>query len=268
MTYESFEKSVEGGRPIELYKFTVGSTVYRYTSAEDTVTPVFDPTAYFSRQIARNNPSQANDDRREPLELTLPTDDELAARFIDIPPGPEVLLEITRFHRGDTNAYIIWQGKITGVAYTENGSVCQFTGVTDESAFQRPIPRFKYQGLCNHVLYDTLCKVNRASFQYTGTVAAVLDNTVTVTGVSANGADWAVGGYIDFDSNDYRMVIDQSGDVLTVLIPFESSPLGASVDVYAGCDHTITTCQAKFTNKDNFGGFPYVPTFNPFDRGL
>lgn len=269
MTYESFEESIEGGRPVELYKFTIGLNVYRYTSAEDEVVPAFDATTYFPRQITRNNPAQTNEDRREPLELTLPTTDEVAQKFISIPPGQEVSLEITRFHRGDTEAYIIWQGKIIGAAYTRDGRVCTLSGVTDEAAFSRPIPRFKYQGLCNHVLFDDGCTVSRASFKYTGTVSVVSGNDITVDGLeAAKGSDWAVGGYVDVGGNDFRMVLAQSGDTLTLLVPFETGPLGSSVDVYAGCDHSLSVCDSKFSNAVNFGGFPFVPTLNPFDRGL
>ena len=269
MTYEAFEVSVEGGRPVELFKFTVGSTIYRYTSSEDEQIPSFDANTYFPRQITRTNPTMTQEDRRQQMSITLPTDDALATRFISIPPGQEVLLEITRYHRGDSNAYVVWQGRIIGAGYTKSGGLCTLEGVTDEAAFSRPIPRFKYQGLCNHVLYDTGCTVNRASFKYTGTVTGVVGNTVTVAGLlAAKGANWAVGGYIDNGSNDFRMVVSQAGDVLTLLIPFETTPDGSTVDVYAGCNHTIDVCGSKFTNSDNYGGFPFVPTYNPFSRGL
>ena len=268
MTFQVQEESVEAGRPIELYEFTIGAEVIRYTSAENDHIPPFNANTFFSRAISRNNPSVTTEDRRQTLELMLPTDDDLARRFIDVPPGPEVTLEVTRYHVGDTEAYIIWQGKIIGAAYTQEGGACMLSGVTDEAAFSRPIPRFKYQGLCNHVLYDTLCTVVRTSFKYTAVVSAVVGNTITVTGLSANGADWAVGGYVDNGASDFRMVVDQSGDTLTLFLPFGTSPLGSSVDVYAGCDHTIDTCNTKFTNSVNYGGFPFVPTFNPFERGL
>lgn len=269
MTFASFEESVESARPVELYKFTIGSEVIRYTSAEDDHIPPFDANTYFARQISRNSPNQSNEDRRQTLEVSLPADDALSSRFIGVPPGSEVQLEITRYHRGDSEAYVIWQGKIVGAGYTNEGAVCVLTGVTDESAFSRTIPRYKYQGLCNHTLYDSLCTVTKSSYKHTGVVSAASANTVEVTGlVSAKGAGWAVGGYIDNGNSDYRQIIAQSGDTLTLYVPFESSPLGASVDVYAGCDHTIDTCDSKFSNAVNFGGFPFVPTFNPFTRGL
>ena len=35
MTYEAFETSLESGQPVELYKFTAGSLVFRFTSSQD-----------------------------------------------------------------------------------------------------------------------------------------------------------------------------------------------------------------------------------------
>jgi hypothetical protein len=32
----------------------------------------------------------------------------------------------------------------------------------------------------------------------------------------------------------------------------------------AGCDRTFATCQSKFGNSLNFGGFPWIPVKNPF----
>lgn len=35
--------------------------------------------------------------------------------------------------------------------------------------------------------------------------------------------------------------------------------LGDAFTAYPGCDKQITTCDSKFNNKSNFGGFPYIP---------
>jgi hypothetical protein len=67
---------------------------------------------------------------------------------------------------------------------------------------------------------------------------------------------------------DRRLILSSSGDVLTLLLPFTSSPLGSTVIVFAGCDHTIATCKSKFNNVVNYGGFAFVPTKNIFQTGI
>jgi len=36
----------------------------------------------------------------------------------------------------------------------------------------------------------------------------------------------------------------------------------------AGCDHSVSTCAARFDNLANYGGFPFIPTKNPFSTGV
>jgi hypothetical protein len=39
---------------------------------------------------------------------------------------------------------------------------------------------------------------------------------------------------------------------------------GRAFEAFAGCDRTFATCQSKFGNSLNFGGFPWIPAKNPF----
>ena len=267
MTYEAQETSSQGGQPVELYHFTIGTSHYRYTSAEDEVS--FSGNTYFPRQITRTDPAQSSEERRQQLEITLPAEDEVASRYIGVVPGELMSLVVTRFHRGDTEAWILWSGNITGASYREQGAVCSLRGVTTEAAFSRPIPRFKYQGLCNHILFDSGCGLDRNSYKFSATCSAISGSTVTVPGLNAaHGANWALGGYISFNDTDFRLVVGQSGDVLTLRLPFESDPTGHTLDVYAGCDHTLSVCNSKFSNNANYGGFAFVPSLNPFQVGI
>lgn len=267
MTFATFETSVESGRPIELYTFTVGATITRYTSAEDSIN--FLSNTYLPKQITRTDPTQVSDDRRATIEVTLPTEDAIAQQYISVPPGQLMSLQIIRLHRGDTDYLVIWDGNVIACTFKREGAQAVLSAVSSESALSRPIPRFKFSGLCNHMLYDGRCQVLKASFAYTGAVGAVSGNTVEVVGLeAAKGTGWALGGYVKQpDDSDFRQVRGQSGDTLTIPLPFNAPPSGTLI-VQAGCDHTLATCKAKFSNVVNFGGFPYVPTKNPFTAGV
>ena len=268
MAYGTHEDSAESARPVELFTFTIDTTIYRYTSAEDTVT--YSAQDYLSRQIDRSKPTlSSSESGRQQMEITLPADDPVASRYIGIVPPDRVSLQIIRYHRGDSpNGIILWDGRIISAKFEKQGSMCRLFSISSESALSRQIPGRKYQGLCNHVLFDSLCQIVKASNKYSGNVSVVSGNTLTVDGLAASeGADWAVGGTIEH-GNDKRLVTAQSGDVLTLQLPFRDTPLSQTVDVYAGCDHTISTCLTKFTNTINYGGFPFVPTKNPFNTGL
>jgi hypothetical protein len=40
--------------------------------------------------------------------------------------------------------------------------------------------------------------------------------------------------------------------------------VGNAFEAFAGCDRSFSTCQSKFGNSLNFGGFPWIPPKNPF----
>lgn len=267
MTYSAFELSAQLGRPVELYTFTDGLTVYRYTSAEDEV--AYGGETFYPRQIDRSVPKLSSDARtRVQLEITIPGEDPIATRFIGIVPAAPLQVEVLRFHRTDSpNGWIEWQGRVVNAKFENNGSSCRLFSVASERKLSRSLPNFKYHSLCNHVLYDAGCRAVKNSFKFTAPVSSVSGRQITVTGVSAFGASWALGGVVEYH-NDARPVVVQSGDVLTLSLPFYDNVDGVTVDVYAGCDHSLSTCNSKFANTINFGGFPFVPTKNPFNTGL
>jgi len=136
-------------------------------------------------------------------------------------------------------------------------------------AFDKEIPERTFQAACNNVLFDPDCKVVPASYLYTDTISAIVDNVVTVDGLAAaKGNGWATGGYTCFGVLDYRLILLQSGDDCTLVLPFHEDVLTESVTVYAGCNHSIAVCESKFSNEDNFGGCPYVPTKDIFRTGI
>lgn len=267
MSYLDQETSVEAGQPVELYVFQTGVTTYRYTSAEDVVTFAGNP--YVPKQITRTDPAQSEGDRQNDLTVTLPAEDPVCSALVGVVPGEATELSIIRFHRGDVEAYNLWGGRVVNASYKKRGAVCHLRCITSETAFSRSIPRYRYQSLCNHELYDANCTALKASFKHTGLVSAVSGRTITVDGLlTAEGAGWSQGGYVDLAGVDPRVILEQDGDTLTLMLPFNVVVLGQNVDVYAGCGHTISVCASKFSNDINFGGFPYVPTKNPFARKL
>lgn len=267
MSYSAFEVAAQTGQPVELYEFTIGLTKYYYTSAEDTIS--YSGQDYVARAIDRTSPTvSSSENGRQQMEVTLPGDDVIAQRYIGIVPAETVHLRIIRFHRGDApNGAVIWSGRVVSAKFEQQGVLCRLFSVSSESAISRPTPGRKFQSLCNHALYDGRCQVVKDDFKHTDEVLTVSGRDLTINGLGTLGTDWALGGSVVFDGVP-RLIVAQSGNVITVQVEFESSPLGQVVDVYAGCDHSAATCASKFDNIVNFGGFPYVPTKNPFETGL
>lgn len=129
------------------------------------------------------------------------------------------------------------------------------------------LPRNLIQAPCINTLYDTACTLNPASF-LTGVavVAGSSTTTLLVSGAGARATGYFDQGKITLTSGPNpisravrRFVTGATASVI-VYPPFPFIPsIGTTANLVAGCDKTVTTCNAKFANKVNFRGFPTVP---------
>lgn len=270
MTYDAFETSQEGGRPVELYEFRLGSEVFRFTSNESDV--VFQAATYEAIPIRRGELGAATASGDDKLLLYVPASLSFIQKYVLSVPGRAATLSMRQYHRDDPDLQpaTLFQGTIRTVGFTKNGREAEVRVEPILSSRSRTIPRHTYQGLCNHMLYDARCKIleTNPAFEKFLAVTVVSGNTITVPGAGAFGADFFESGFVDFQQ-DFRLVTKQTTDVLTLLLPFASSPLGQTVRCLAGCKHRLVDdCLNKFNNTINYGGFPYVPLKNPFATGL
>ena len=274
MSYEAYETSQQSSRPVEIYEFTVGATTYYYTSAEDTQTVAsVDYTPLTG--LKRSKIGQGPEDRNATLTIEMPGSNQFVRPYIAAVPSSRATVTIMRLQRGDTptpEVVTIFEGKVKAVNFDgDGGRMAKIAVEPDISATSRSIPHFTFQGLCNHVIYDDGCQVDETDGAYRASREVLADsgNTLTIDGLSGFGDGWFTGGFVEVNGGlDSRMIIDQTGDVVTLHIPFPGSPLGQVVIVLAGCAHTIAVCKSKFDNVINYGGFAFVPKINIFETGI
>lgn len=273
---------LEGGRystPADIYEFTYGPEKFRFTSAAEVIT--FGGGVYTPIEIKRSAPTLNPRERRNTkVNLEVNLAERPFSDYIGIQPARKLECLITRVQLDETagaaspmpspepapvpaTGFVLFDGYVTSISF--NGRIAKVDMNPFNEQFSREVPRAKFQGLCNHVLYDSFCGVDKNLFNQTGLVNGVLGNTITVSGFI--GTSFTGGYVVSAAGNDYRMIIQQSNDVLTLLLPFSSAVLGTTVTAYQGCDHSVTTCRDKFSNVTNYGGFPLVPGVNPFGQG-
>ncbi len=271
MTFADQETSRESGLVLELYTFTFGSEIFRFTSFQRDIN--WQGFAYTSEPISRTNAEASVEDSAGQITVTMPIDNPVPAKFVTNVPGKIGTLTILRAHANDPaeEVLVLFDGFVANVSLDgeiEAKVLCN----PNTKIFNRAAPRFSYLGLCNHILYDERCKVNIGLFTFTGLVSAVSSNDITVNGAGAVGlSDHFVGGFARFPSgtqDDARMILAQAGDVMTLLLPFALDVNGQDVDLFAGCDHSLATCDSKFAAVLDYGGFPFVPRKNPFNTTL
>jgi uncharacterized phage protein (TIGR02218 family) len=268
MPFDTQERSVEAGQPIELYDFRLGAESFLWTTNPVAVT--YNSLTYEPMEVTREALQFSSDTRAEALKITVPASTPLVRKYINSVPGQRATLTITRVHRNDGSNQLVqmFKGIVQTVAFDLNGLSASLAVVPITAELANSIPRFAFSGVCNHVLYDSACTVAQSLFRHQNEVTGVAGDVITVQGLSVKGNGWATGGYIALPSGEFRQILGHTGDNVRVLLPFPSNPLGLTVEVFAGCDHSINTCSSKFNNVPNFGGFAWVPLRNPFSTGL
>lgn len=268
------EMSDQDGRPIELYHFTSGQTDYRYTSAEGDID--FGGFTWSARPLGRNGIGKSGEVEQTNLEISLPTTDVLASLYIGIQPASRTDLILRRIHidASPSTSITLFNGFVTSAKFKDEK--CTFQLKPFNELFHREMPRYTYQGLCNHILYSGQCGILESASpnQLTALVNATQNSgeIITVSGAGSvidnvSPAQPFKGGMARLtDFSDYRLILDQSGDDLTLLLPFRDNVLGTQIVLQRGCDRTVDTCRTKFANVINYGGFPHVPGKNPFGQ--
>ena len=271
MSFEPIETSREDGNVLELYEFKYGVDTTRLTSYNRDI--VFGGVTWTAIQISRGEVQNSAEQAVNELKVDMPLSHPIASQYIGNVPGKVGSIRIFRAHADDPaeETILIFDGFVSQAKF-DGALVATLSLSPSTSVFKRSGPRFNYQSLCNHVLYDSRCKILEDAFRFTGTVVAVGPRTIEVSGLlAAEGADWAVSGFVRSPagtSDDARLILSQSGDTLSLLNDFAESPLLGTVDVFAGCDHSLAICESKFANVINYGGFPFVPIKNPFNSSL
>lgn len=257
MTYQDSEASIASGKPIELYDFAFGVQHWRYTSAPEDIT--YQNHDYESVLIQRSDLEQTDNAFKNELTITVGRDNSFAEQFIVAPLDGIVTLTIYRGHGSDYVTF--WQGIMSSISF--NSDEVKITAAPKTTSLLRTGLRRKYQKLCNWPLYGSGCSVNSESFKVTGTIATISGLTITSADFATKPDGWFIAGKIVV-GNARRLITNHVGSEITISHQMVGVIAGNSFSAYAGCDHTMDTCRVKFSNLDNYGGQPWIPTKNPF----
>ena len=158
---------------------------------------------------------------------------------------------------------LLRRGWIGEVVRSGGHYVAELRGLHD--ALQRPIGVW-YAPECRFDLGDASCGINLAARTVTGTVTGVTDKTLFTDTARTEASDLFTYGSLTWTSGPNAGLSaevkkwDGAAQAFTLWLPMpQMIAVGDTYSVYAGCDKRFTTCQNKFANAAQFGGFPYVP---------
>jgi len=257
----------------ELYRFVRGAQTWTLTSANEQI--VYNSETYAPAVIGRGNRESRSELSRASLSVTIDIDEALSQDVLSYY-GDEVMF-LTLFINTNGTYQTGWKGRL--VSKSPKG---QELGLSVESLFttlRRAGVMARYQKTCRHALYRLGCNLDQEDFADELLLVSASGNQVTVVGAAASGDGFYTGGMVRAPQDDsLRWVTGHTGEVLTMARAFEAlndSEFGYgenygnfyggyTVKVYPGCDHTRPTCVSKFNNVVNYGGFPWIPSLNPF----
>lgn len=262
MAYTTYENSVDDGAPYELFEFRQGSNFWRYTSSANDV--VKSNETFSAEYIKRDEVRQVDDIAKGGLKVTLSRTNEFASSFLGNAPEGVTTLTIWRAHFTDgASEYVAyWKGRL--LKTSASGSEITLDCESIFSSLKRPGLRARYERSCRHSLYNARCTLSMSSFQLVAYVSGADGIDLVIADASAQVDGYYTGGVVMDDNGSYRLITKHVGTAIRINRRFAASPGNTNVTLYPGCDKAKATCISKFNNLPNFGGFPFIPTINPF----
>jgi uncharacterized phage protein (TIGR02218 family) len=269
VTWTDDEESQAGGAPIEGYEFVGSATTWRYTSHIEAVTINGDAYTPLAALIRDNIILGGTHDSR-PVKVTLPASTQLVQHYGLATPPTSLQLNIYRYQPTSNDFQIVWTGEVTGIRPKGLMATLECPSILG-ARLGTTVSSLTVRRFCNHRLYDARCRVLEADFDFATTVSAVSGLSITLSGIGGHPVQWFRAGKITRDADgESRAIINQTSlpAVVTVHAPFRTLAPGDAVTLLAGCQHDTNICDTKFSNLANFGGFPTLLAFNPFDQPI
>jgi uncharacterized phage protein (TIGR02218 family) len=268
MSYASLEFSLEDGRPIYLYRFSLNDKTWRYTSADEDIEKA--GQLWIAVPIADDGIRQTGDAVTDSLNITTTTSIVPVQLYMHYPPSRDVSVAIFTSHEGDDEIRAIYVGDVTQCNVLQPGTA-KLTCETFSATMEREGLRLGWQRNCPYALYDPVtCKVDKTAIALTGAVTNVVDNVVTLPAIGGQGLGHYRGGFVEWTDPvrgiERRSIEDHAVDSTLVMFGgAEGIAIGTVLTAYPGCDRTVNACSVIFNNYDNYGGAPSLKGKSPFD---
>ena len=248
----------------ELYKFVQGDNSWTYTSADNSYGYADD--TYTPASITRGSYEASEELARGNITIEIGLLEDLGQHLIDF--QADFITTVSIFKMTPDDTVVIWRGRISSHAVSENKVT--ITGESIYTSIGRAGLRARFQRNCRYALYmDYGCGLNKDNFEVSTVFSTVSDNVVTVPSAGGYAANYFTGGMIRASNGSYGFIMQHNGTQLILSRRLEQLFVDAAggqfaIKLYPGCNRTMSDCTNKFNNLDNYGGFPWIPTKNPF----
>ncbi len=257
-------------KPKELYRFVEGALVWTVTSSDSEET--HGGETYVSSAIGRDEAESKNELSRANLTVSVSIDDPMGRRWLKT--VIDSVVSLTVFSKEDSTVSVVWKGRLSAVKPEATSIKLVFESIF--TSLRRPGLRQRYQRSCPHVLYGRGCNLNKDDWAVSGLVANVSTTEVIMPIASSFANGYFSSGIIEAPNGTLRFITNHSGQNLSLIRPLDdltdefinngygNNYGGIVVRIFPGCDRSRGVCLGRYDNLNNFGGFPFIPTKNPF----
>lgn len=169
---------------------------------------------------------------------------------------------------GTTDTVILFRGSLGIIQWTDEGFKADIQ--SNMQLLQRQIG-MTYTAKCRHNLFSQhsansvgACTLSAASYTYNSSVTVATSKIEFTAGTISQDDNWVANGILTWTSGlnsgaEYTVKSFKS-DVYKLFLPTVFTiNIGDTFTILAGCDKTFETCKgSKFSNEENFGGFPHI----------
>ncbi|AJY68806.1 tail protein [Geobacter sulfurreducens] len=253
---------------VELYAFASSSAQFYLTPHEFDVE--LDGNLYKSLALERNELALGAEAAKSALDLKLPPNCDLVRHLLANSLTGDTTSITLRIGRRDSwgDYWWIsgtrWMGRVLGVEVADD--VARVRCESAQVSLKRIGLRRLYSRKCSHVLYSAACGASPISGS--AIVTQVYGRNVEFEGgIPGSVSGGLAGGWLQTPEGARHMIVSEGWSSVELLYPAAIEP-GVLVSLTVGCDHSTATCQSRFNNLDNYGGFPAIPIKNPFSTGV
>lgn len=271
MSLANLAAAVFGSRPIFLYQFSrLGSSWQFNTSAKDIsrVIPGLGTLEFEKLAISHDKIIDAEFSYRSELLIRIPLDASLFQLAV-IASGfsTSMNVKIWRTDASEGEVLPVFSGKVISVKPEDKKGVLEISCLTAAKDFAIKGLVGVFQKTCRHVHYAKGCNLNIGSFNISGEVSSISADFLTYTldlgGAAIDSGDYILG-ILSRSDGQRRFITNHSATEFKINALIPGMEVGETVEIAPGCNLSRERCNQRFSNIENFGGFPFIID-NPFD---
>lgn len=283
MSFGNYENSRKRGQPVELYLFRYGSAPDAFFAFTDHEEPIeHEGITYNPAPITREAVKTKGRLDKEEVKITVDRTNQMAELLGFYPPSSVISIIIRQTHIPDPDAPagyndglmapVAWTGRIVERRAVAQAAV-ELIGIPAGLAMSRVGLRRNYQWACPHALYGPQCMADKVAATTTEIVASASGNRITLEepwGIEGVDTSKYIGGLAQWSglfSVEFRMILRVQAPATLVLSgPTLDLQALDEVSVSLGCGRNLDDCENLHNNILNYGGQPWIPTNNPFNK--